>query len=423
MTFLKEKININQLNVSSRSCCGYSTPFFPIYGNYFSLQYEGRRCNIMNMSSEDFEEIKRLQLIKSFKLIEIIREDGTSTNGFLLHSKKLDPKWFLRTLWTYGTNLKDNDIVSEKDDLIKTLIDKKLAINYVKEDTVTHTDVENIIINKTNSFYDNHNFIYLEEDDEVLLKLKKELKDTTNKSYDNRLEVFDSNLSFLDKLSLEYKVTYTDFGNLYNYCENNSNYINGILGYSIFDKDTQTVNHFIVKNENLMNTLKEWSDYEKFKINCNHLTESGKYKFHTLMEKEKKEKFENFLIGQDIDNEYSNIHIQYFLDDFYKTDYKNYSRTEGLTMKPNLENFISILKKESILKYDNQVLSLNDTKTKRTAIYFHEATIESEISEIEIIVRISSNNRTFNYLKFIKNNTEWCFKSVKRNKITTIEYN
>jgi hypothetical protein len=374
------------------------------------------------MSSEDFEEIRRLKLLKSFKLIEVIREDGTSTNGFLLHSKKLDPKWFLRTLWTYGTNLKDNDIVSEKDDLIKTLIDKKLAINYIKEDSLSHTYIENIIKSKTNPFYDNHNFTYLDKEDEILLKLKTELQNTTNKSYDNRLEVFTGNLSFLDKLTLEYKITYTDFGNLYNYYESNSNYINRILGYSIFDKDTRTVNHFIMKNEKLMSTLKEWSNYEKFKISCNHLTESGKYQFYSLLEKEKKEKFAQSLIGQNINNEYVNIHIQCFLDKFNKLDFKEYLRSEGLKMSPDLESFVNILKKETILKYDNKELSLNDTKTKKTFIYFYEAAIENEISDTEIIVKISSNNRTFNYLKFIKNNNEWSFNSVKRNKIITIKY-
>lgn len=420
--FNKIKVDIGELEISGHSLVGCNYLFYPMgSGNYFSLKFNNQIYNIMNMSCEDFQEIKRKKFINNITLVEVLRADGTKTNGYLLYSEDLNPKWYIKGLWTYDTNI----TIDEKQELIDYLVDTKYAINYLKEKSIQKEDIEQIIINKTNSMIKKHYFTYLNNENDIMIKTKQFFTNNKGK-YDVKDETL-NNIYYLEILnSMKYKFAYRKFNELQYDLRHESidsiNYLDiKIFGYSVFNNENKSVEHFIICNDLFFDLLSKFDKYEKFIDNCEHLSEDGIERFYTLLEKEKQEKYNQLLLGQTMTQEYTNIRLKQILNHYYGLEYIDYTRTNVFDL--DLHNLVNILFDKQILTSNNEDYAKSkETKTSKTFVYFYELIIENIINENEFIARLSSNNNSFYYLHFIKENNEWNYTNVKRKVETIISY-
>ena len=308
-SFNRCNVDINGLKVSCNSLVSVSDLFFPISsGNYFSISYKGETCNIMNMSLENFKELKNR--IKEIELIEIIKDD-ISTNGYILYSKDLDPKWYIKGLWTYNVNISIND----KELLIEYLKEKKCGINYLTRKEIVKEDIEQIIIDKTNSMIKKHVFNYINNEDTIWVKTKEFLKNNIDNDNVKNEEL--NKIFYLEKLnSMKYQFCYSGLNQIkYNIKPKDLiNFDDDFFGYTIFNKENNEAEHFIVVNTSFNELLKKYKKYDEFKENCQYLTEDGVDKFYNLLEKEKEENYKNLLNGNSISKESTIIYFQQFLD-------------------------------------------------------------------------------------------------------------
>lgn len=415
-SFNRCNVDINDLKVSCHSLVNVSDLFFPISGgNYFSISYKGETCNIMNMSLENFKELKNR--IKEIELIEIIKDD-ISTNGYILYSKDLDPKWYIKGLWTYNVNISIND----KELLIEYLKEKKYGINYLTRKEIVKEDIEQIIIDKTNSMIKKHVFNYIDNEDTIWVKTKEFLKNNIDNDNVKNEEL--NKIFYLEKLnSMKYKFCYSGLNQIkYNIKPKDLiNFDDNFFGYTIFNKENNKAEHFIVVNTSFNELLKKYKKYNEFKENCQYLTEDGVDKFYNLLEKEKEENYKNLLNGNSISKESTIIYFQQFLDKLNGSEYINYLKKDNLEININL--LVEKLFENKILNFDNELYAkANSTKTSYTCIYFYELVIENIINENEFIARLNSNKNTFYYFKFTKIDDKWNFELVKRKTETIINY-
>lgn len=414
MKFKYNKIKINNLNdlvVGSHSLVCVNSLFFPINsGNYFSLEYkEKTNINILNISLEDFKLIKEKKIVKSMILIEVLREDGTSTNGYLLYSKELSNQWYLYGLWTYNTNI--------------TLDEKNILINQLKE--------KNYCINSTISI------IHKKEDIEKIIKDSYSLKLSTKYNF-NYISSYDSIL----KECMDINVDLKKMKNIYIMKKGNESYpyhlyslnqiihnfksfenflkTNDILGYIDFSNEN-LLNCFILDNDKLINFLEKINKYNSFLNSSNNLTLDGKKKFYEFLNYENEKHKELRLNGTIISKEALKGYLQKIIDFNNNIEFKDYNFEELKTLNIDYDELIIKLKREKFLKSNNEKYANdNSTQKMKICVYFYELIIE-EILENQIILRLSMNGLHFYYLKFEKTNNIWDFEPTK--KIVTTTYN
>lgn len=409
-SFKSLKINIKELKVESHSLVGINSLFFPISGgNYFSIKYKDKICNIMNMSLENFEELKKSNI--EIELIEILK-DNISTNGYLLFSKDILSNWYLNGIWTYNTSLNSDD----KEKLVEYLKLKNVYLYQNKIESTIKEDIENLLLNKYKC--KSYKFNYLNKEDELIIRAKKDLIDRNEETKDYK------NIYFIRKLNPMYKITFYDIFNIMINLKKdqdvNSYFDESYLGYVIIDEN-KNFNYYILNNENLINFINENKIYDDFANKCNNLTDNGKYKFYSLLEKEKKENKEKQLNGSSLNKVNATIYFQQMLNRLNNLPYINYMSIKEFDFDVNL--FVEKLFEYKILKSDNELYAKsNSTKNSYTYVYFYECIIEKIINENEFIARISSNNNSFYYIKFIKENNVWDFQSVKRKQEIIINY-
>ncbi len=416
----KEKVNLNEIKIGGQSLVGVNALFYPFKsGNYFSILYKNNNCNIINMNSENFNEIQKKQKLKKINLIEILYEDNTSTDSFLLYSKKLSPDWYLENLYFYGTKFKSNETIDENQELTNFLLEKKYAINYLnhnKKELDIKEEMTKIIKNRYGNY--KHKFNFLDKEDKNMLDLRKKVSIQNQRN-------FEDNKYYIDILSVRYQFTFTDYGNLYMYSKCKEDYINRkILGYSIFDEKEKSFEHFIIVNDKLLNFVNEIIKFEDFKKKCDNMSDNGKFKFYNLIDKEKQEEHEKELMGRGIDKDNLNVYLKQITDKLEEKDYREYDYKERKTISIDYNFLVYKLKQQKILDIDNKDFAeKNSTKTSKIWPYFYELTIEEEINDNEFIDRLSSQQKdTYYYLKFTNHNGNWDYINVKKEKEVIIKY-
>jgi len=435
--FFETNTTIDNLSVKGRSCSGVIQLNYPLRGgNYFSLRYENNpNVNIMNMSYENFIYIKENKLVENVSLIEIKREDDTTTNGFLIYFPELSDEWYNSNLTRYDTNILYSDNIDEFTPLLDFLKDIKLKINgtnvnvLYKNETYSHKkeDIEPLLTSHTALFYKNHIFNYLAEPNDLIKSFYDEViqpyDDKTFKQNYKKYKISDDvNILFIETLSPMFVSTYTNYDCLYHYSKGSIDYFNNnVLGYSIFTKSTQTVEHFIVENDLLKDFLNKQNEYDTTVKKFDTLTKDGKDKFFKLLEKDKEEQRQLKLDGSSKSYNSFKGSFQKFLNTIDGISFIEYGNPTNLVV--DINRLVSNLLEHRILKSDNAVYAeAHSGKNHTCCVYFLELEIIENISDNEFIARLSSNNNSFYFAKFIKNGDDWDFKPVSLKRKTVISY-